>query len=182
METITETVITESAMIGHNPSTPGGQGLGQGRTIALQELARTSPNHQPWIVIVPGAVEFKDAAAQINAASSRGVSIAGAIVQKDDACSSTTGWRSRCRSWMRSSTSTVCRWECRRLSKSPGQDALSRSSAILTTSQPFFTSNRRRPSALCRWRERSWERVARLSSRRRRETSKSGVSLPAKSP
>ena len=27
METITETVITESAMIGHNPSTPGGLGL-----------------------------------------------------------------------------------------------------------------------------------------------------------
>lgn len=84
METITETVITESAMIGHNPSTPGGQGLGQGRTITLHELAGTSPNHQPWIVIVPGAVEFKDAAAQINAACSRGVSIAGAIVQKDD--------------------------------------------------------------------------------------------------
>src|SRR5208337_5321379 len=35
METITETVITESAMIGHNPSTPGGQGLGLGHTIGL---------------------------------------------------------------------------------------------------------------------------------------------------
>ncbi len=41
METITETVITESAMIGHNPSTPGGQGLGQGNTISLHELAGT---------------------------------------------------------------------------------------------------------------------------------------------
>ena len=30
METITETVITESAMIGHNPSTPGGTGPGTG--------------------------------------------------------------------------------------------------------------------------------------------------------
>ena len=67
METITETVITESAMIGHNPSTPGGTGLGQGRTIALGELA-TSGNHQPYIAIVPGEVEFKDAADAINAA------------------------------------------------------------------------------------------------------------------
>ncbi len=28
METITETIITESTMIGHNPKTPGGAGLG----------------------------------------------------------------------------------------------------------------------------------------------------------
>jgi hypothetical protein len=28
METITETIITESTMIGHNPKTPGGVGLG----------------------------------------------------------------------------------------------------------------------------------------------------------
>ena len=28
METITETIITESTMIGHNPTTPGGEGLG----------------------------------------------------------------------------------------------------------------------------------------------------------
>ena len=30
METITETIITESAMIGHNPSTPGRPGSGSG--------------------------------------------------------------------------------------------------------------------------------------------------------
>jgi diol dehydratase reactivase alpha subunit len=83
METITETVITESAMIGHNPSTPGGTGLGQGRTIALGELA-ASGNHQPYIAIVPGEVEFKDAAEKINAARVRGLTVAGAIVQKDD--------------------------------------------------------------------------------------------------
>src|ERR1700760_2356820 len=83
METITETVITESAMIGHNPSTPGGQGLGQGRTIALGDLASSS-NHQPYIVIVPGEVEFKDAAESINGAEARGLTVAGAIVQKDD--------------------------------------------------------------------------------------------------
>jgi diol dehydratase reactivase alpha subunit len=83
METITETVITESAMIGHNPSTPGGQGLGQGRTIALGDL-RTSSNHQPYIAVIPGDIEFKDAADEINAASARGLTVSGAIVQKDD--------------------------------------------------------------------------------------------------
>jgi diol dehydratase reactivase alpha subunit len=83
METITETVITESAMIGHNPSTPGGQGLGQGRTISLSELG-SSGNHQPYIVVIPGQVEFKDAAERINAACARGLTVAGAIVQKDD--------------------------------------------------------------------------------------------------
>ena len=31
METITETIITESTMIGHNPQTPGGVGVGVGR-------------------------------------------------------------------------------------------------------------------------------------------------------
>ena len=83
METITETVITESAMIGHNPSTPGGTGLGQGRTIALGDL-KSSSNHQPYIAIIPGQVEFKDAADEINAAGVRGLTVAGAIVQKDD--------------------------------------------------------------------------------------------------
>ena len=84
METITETVITESAMIGHNPSTPGGQGLGQGRTISLQELATLPVDREPRIAIIPGTVEFKDAAAQLNAARSRGIKVSGAIVQKDD--------------------------------------------------------------------------------------------------
>ncbi|HBQ8404422.1 TPA: diol dehydratase reactivase subunit alpha, partial [Klebsiella pneumoniae] len=39
METITETIITESTMIGHNPQTPGGVGVGVGTTIALGRLA-----------------------------------------------------------------------------------------------------------------------------------------------
>ncbi|MGG7060732.1 diol dehydratase reactivase subunit alpha, partial [Clostridium tertium] len=38
METITETIITESTMIGHNPSTPGGEGLGTGKTINIKDL------------------------------------------------------------------------------------------------------------------------------------------------
>lgn len=35
METITETIITESTMIGHNPRTPGGLGLGAGETVNI---------------------------------------------------------------------------------------------------------------------------------------------------
>jgi len=38
METITETIITESTMIGHNPSTPGGLGIGVGTTIDIDSL------------------------------------------------------------------------------------------------------------------------------------------------
>ncbi len=48
METITETIITESTMIGHNPKTPGGIGLGVGLTITPEELL-SRPAEQPYI-------------------------------------------------------------------------------------------------------------------------------------
>ena len=83
METITEMIITESAMIGHNPSTPGGVGLGRGTTIALDRLPGTPPDG-PWIVVIPGTVEFRDAARQLNDAAARNLHVTAAIVQKDD--------------------------------------------------------------------------------------------------
>jgi len=83
METVTETVITESAMIGHNPSTPGGMGLGLGVTIKLEDLRDASPDKR-WIVVIDGSVEFREAASRLNEAASRNIQIAGAIVQKDD--------------------------------------------------------------------------------------------------
>ncbi len=83
METITETVITESAMIGHNPSTPGGLGLALGTTVALKSIANKSSDSD-WIVVVPGTVDFQEAAALLNAAVTKGMNITGAIVQKDD--------------------------------------------------------------------------------------------------
>jgi len=83
METITETVITESAMIGHNPSTPGGMGLALGTTIMLENMASASPDTQ-WIVVIPGSTEFRVAAEQLNKAMSAKLQITGAIVQKDD--------------------------------------------------------------------------------------------------
>lgn len=83
METITETVITESAMIGHNPSTPGGMGLGLGVTILLEDIRDASPDKR-WIVVIDGSVEFREAASRLNEAASRNIQIAGAIVKKDD--------------------------------------------------------------------------------------------------
>lgn len=38
METITETIITESTMIGHDPRTPGGRGLGVGTIVDFATL------------------------------------------------------------------------------------------------------------------------------------------------
>ncbi len=83
METITETVITESAMIGHNPATPGGRGLGFGVTVKLADLD-SQPAEKPCIVIVPAEVDFRDAAARINEAWAAGRNVAAAVVRKDD--------------------------------------------------------------------------------------------------
>ena len=83
METITETIITESTLIGHNPDTPGGTGLGIGRTILIEYLDKADEN-EDYIVVVPGTVDFIDAAAAINRALERNISIQGAILQKDD--------------------------------------------------------------------------------------------------
>jgi propanediol dehydratase-reactivating factor large subunit len=83
METITETVITESAMIGHNPDTPGGMGLGLGFTIAMGDLDRAASDEER-IVVIPAQMEFVAAAETLNRAVERGMRITGAIVQRDD--------------------------------------------------------------------------------------------------
>ncbi|GAA1313044.1 diol dehydratase reactivase subunit alpha [Planotetraspora silvatica] len=84
METITETIITESTMIGHNPDTPGGVGLGVGTTVAFAELPGCAPGDA--VICVAGAgVDFEDVAAGINAATARGVRVTGAVVPADDA-------------------------------------------------------------------------------------------------
>ncbi|WNG88775.1 diol dehydratase reactivase subunit alpha [Mycobacterium sp. ITM-2016-00317] len=84
METITETIITESTMIGHDPRTPGGRGLGVGTIVGFESLAETAPG-EPVIVLVPQGVDFDVTAQQINAAVGRGVEITGAILGNDDA-------------------------------------------------------------------------------------------------
>ena len=83
METITETVITESTLIGHNPDTPGGIGLGIGRTILIDQLEEADKNEK-YIVVVPEEVDFEYAARIINDKSKEGIQIEGAILKKDD--------------------------------------------------------------------------------------------------
>ncbi len=83
METVTETIITESTMIGHNPATPGGVGVGVGETIEIEELVAASAD-KDYIVVVPPAVDFERAARLINEAQAAGKSVTAAIVKKDD--------------------------------------------------------------------------------------------------
>jgi len=83
METITETIVTESTMIGHNPDTPGGLGLGVGVTAparALPEWNRTDP----VIVVVDGSLDFTETARLVNEAAASGVDVQGAVVQRDE--------------------------------------------------------------------------------------------------
>ncbi|EJX2037107.1 propanediol dehydratase reactivase alpha subunit PduG [Salmonella enterica] len=83
METITETTITESTMIGHNPKTPGGAGLGVGITITPEELL-TRPADSSYILVVSSAFDFADIANVINASMRAGYQITGVILQRDD--------------------------------------------------------------------------------------------------
>ena len=82
METITETVITESTMIGHNPSTPGGLGIGVGTTIRLDDLAKTVGGG-PYLVVVDRSHSFDEVARVLNEVAGR-VQVTGAIMQRDD--------------------------------------------------------------------------------------------------
>ena len=84
METITETVVTESTMIGHNPDTPGGLGTGAGITVPLLNLLQQTDQNKSYIVIVPKDIDFEDVAKLINAYVAAGYQITGAIMQNDD--------------------------------------------------------------------------------------------------
>lgn len=92
METITKTVITESTMIGHNPETPGGEGVSVGITVSFEELLEHTENSghcgyapdNAWIVVISAEHDFLDAAIRINRLQDSGIDIAGAILQNDD--------------------------------------------------------------------------------------------------
>lgn len=85
METITETIVTESTMIGHNPDTPGGIGTGAGVTIPILDLAGESDKDQNYIVVVSKEIDFENCAKLINAYIGAGYKISAAILQNDDA-------------------------------------------------------------------------------------------------
>ena len=82
METISETIITESTMIGHNPTTPGGLGIGVGTTIEIGNLGGATSG-TAYIVVADRSYTFDDVANRINSAHGS-VDITGAILQRDD--------------------------------------------------------------------------------------------------
>lgn len=84
METITETIITESTMIGHDPRTPGGEGIGIGVTTSVDDLGDVSPGREVIVVAGPGS-DFDDVSAAINTATARGVHVRAAVLCLDDA-------------------------------------------------------------------------------------------------
>lgn len=81
MDTITETIITDSAMIGHDPDTPGGIGLGIGYTARIGDELLENRN---YIVVIPEEIGFEEAARWLNDKIAQGTSITGLIVQKDE--------------------------------------------------------------------------------------------------
>lgn len=82
METITETIITESTMIGHNPSTPGGLGIGTGITAQIYQLDKIKKGTD-IIVLCDSGMGFEDIAENINLYSNT-LNINGAIIKNDD--------------------------------------------------------------------------------------------------
>jgi diol dehydratase reactivase alpha subunit len=84
METITETIITESTMIGHDPRTPGGLGLGVGITVPLA-LLDDHAGVGGVIAVVGRGEDFADAAERLDRAVAGGVELTGVIVCADDA-------------------------------------------------------------------------------------------------
>ncbi|MFD1123923.1 diol dehydratase reactivase subunit alpha [Lentilactobacillus raoultii] len=85
METITETIITESTMIGHNPGTPGGIGTGVGYTVKILDLLKQTDRSRPYVLVVPKSIDFADVAKLIDAYFEAGYKITAAILQSDDA-------------------------------------------------------------------------------------------------
>lgn len=79
MDTVSETVVIGSAMIGHNPDTPGGEGLAFGTTAPLERLEGGEP-----VVAVVNETPYYRAAAIMNEAFARGVPVVAAICKNDD--------------------------------------------------------------------------------------------------
>ena len=85
METLTETIITDSSMIGHNPSTPAGAGQAVGEILLIENLSRGIPGTQ-YIVAAPQSFSYEEVAAILNQAADT-LDIVGVILQADEAFS-----------------------------------------------------------------------------------------------
>ena len=83
METLTETIITDSSMIGHNPSTPAGAGQAAGELLRFENLSRAVPG-TPYIVVAGRRYSYEEIAEAVNREADR-ISIVGMILQADEA-------------------------------------------------------------------------------------------------
>lgn len=83
METLTETIITDSSMIGHNPSTPAGAGQAVGEILLIENISRGVPG-TPYIVAAPASYSYEEIAAILNQ-SGDSLAITGVILQADEA-------------------------------------------------------------------------------------------------
>ena len=81
METLTETVITDSSMIGHNPSTPAGAGQAVGEILLVENISRGIPG-TPYILAASAEHSYEEIAAVVNQC---GLDIEGIILQADEA-------------------------------------------------------------------------------------------------
>lgn len=89
METLTETVITDSSMIGHNPSTPAGAGQAVGEILLIENISRWGPG-TPYILAASAEHSYEEVAAVVNQYGSGsdqhdGIDIVGIILQADEA-------------------------------------------------------------------------------------------------
>ncbi len=83
METLTETIITDSSMIGHNPSTPAGFGQAVGEVLLLNDVSNVQEG-KPYILAVPKEYPYEAVAEVINEISKK-IDIVGVILQADEA-------------------------------------------------------------------------------------------------
>lgn len=81
METLTETVITDSSMIGHNPSTPAGAGQAVGEILLIENISRAVPGTS-YILAASAEHSYEEVAAVVNQYD---IDIAGIILQADEA-------------------------------------------------------------------------------------------------
>lgn len=83
METLTETIITDSSMIGHNPSTPAGVGQAVGEILRFDESQKMEKG-KSYIVAVPKEYPY-EVVAEVTNRIAKQVDIVGMILQADEA-------------------------------------------------------------------------------------------------
>ena len=82
METLTETVITDSSMIGHNPSTPAGAGQAVGEILLIEHISRATPD-TAYILAASAEHSYEEVAAVVN--QHKELNLVGIILQADEA-------------------------------------------------------------------------------------------------